>query len=533
MSDWQQTFSLDGEDVATLRQQAENALNALAYRGWRLENRVDEGGGGGAGTVSSYDIDLVPNDNSASVMTQNHALITSALAGMSSTGGHFVFGAGVFYVDTNNDGPLLYYPNTTISGLNRIASRVQGNGASAVLSPARGTTYSTDSANRTTNVLFHNLGVWNTSAATAGGIAIDARQVSNSYFEYLDVRQSETGIRLGNVCYSNEFSQIQASGCDNGFHATNGSNENSFVKCRASGVEIGFLFEDGANAAMNNVTIDRCTIETFSTVAIRLDHSATAGDDFDNFRILNTRMTSGTTGIDLIEQGAGEITNLLIVQAGDDSVTNILNWEIGGNTYVAGNAAVLTAMRGARNFLMIHGGKLWPVRPGFHNSVESNSALLMYTDSASRVAVRGSADTTNGDLVANDITNATNGAGTERVNYNRLRVSGPTAHVAGDYAASAGFGTSPTITPASNSTDSRGRVSITADTTTAANPTLTLTFQDGAWPSAPFVTCSRGDTESTAGEWRVTSTTTTTAVFTFVGTPTATETYILDFAVIG
>lgn len=107
-----------------------------------------------------------------------------------------------------------------------------------------------------------------------------------------------------------------------------------------------------------------------------------------------------------------------------------------------------------------------------------------------------------------------------------------TDHVAADYAASAGFGTTATVTPVAGTNDRGGRVSVASSGTgQAANPTLTLTFKAGAFEKAPVVVCMRGDTAAAAGDWRVTSVTATSVVFTFVGTPVAAETYILEFLV--
>lgn len=107
-----------------------------------------------------------------------------------------------------------------------------------------------------------------------------------------------------------------------------------------------------------------------------------------------------------------------------------------------------------------------------------------------------------------------------------------TAHVAGDYAASANWGTTPTITPLAR--DTGGRVTVLAQATTGANPTLTLTFKDGTWTTAPALSYGRGDTAApTTCFWALTSISATAAVFTFVGTPTAGNTYALDFTVTG
>lgn len=106
--------------------------------------------------------------------------------------------------------------------------------------------------------------------------------------------------------------------------------------------------------------------------------------------------------------------------------------------------------------------------------------------------------------------------------------SSGTALATTDYALSAGWGTSPSKAVAG--TDTAGRVSITAAATTSANPTVTLTFKGGTFTTIPVVVATRGDIATpTTGWWAVTGTTATTATFTFVGTPTAGNVYILNW----
>jgi hypothetical protein len=118
---------------------------------------------------------------------------------------------------------------------------------------------------------------------------------------------------------------------------------------------------------------------------------------------------------------------------------------------------------------------------------------------------------------------------------NRLRVrrlaGGGTAHVSGDYAAS-GWGTAPTVTPSAR--DTGGRVTIVAGTGPSANPSITLTFKDGTYTTAPAVVVSRGDAASpSTGTWILNAVTATTMVAQFIGTPVAASSYVLDFLVVG
>jgi hypothetical protein len=82
-------------------------------------------------------------------------------------------------------------------------------------------------------------------------------------------------------------------------------------------------------------------------------------------------------------------------------------------------------------------------------------------------------------------------------------------------------------------TGQRGRFTVTSSgSSQGANPTVTITFPDGAWPSAPHAVVGRagGDQLTVADTW---STTTTTLVITFNGTPVAAQTYVYEFILMG
>lgn len=115
-----------------------------------------------------------------------------------------------------------------------------------------------------------------------------------------------------------------------------------------------------------------------------------------------------------------------------------------------------------------------------------------------------------------------------------------TALVAGDFAASANWGTSPVIAVVGG-TDQAASLTIQAKATTGAAPTLTLTFKDGTWTNVPIVVAQRTDVvaataapdATVTNQWVVTSVTATAVVFTFNGTPVANSIYGLAFEVFG
>ena len=123
----------------------------------------------------------------------------------------------------------------------------------------------------------------------------------------------------------------------------------------------------------------------------------------------------------------------------------------------------------------------------------------------------------------------------------RLDAHQGTALATADYVLSAGWGTSPTFT-AVRGTDAGAAFTITAKATVGANPTVTLTFKNGAWANgAPIVICGRTEIVAATGapaaavsnEFVVTSVSTTQAVFTFNGTPVANSTYGCSFICMG
>lgn len=117
--------------------------------------------------------------------------------------------------------------------------------------------------------------------------------------------------------------------------------------------------------------------------------------------------------------------------------------------------------------------------------------------------------------------------------FKRLATKAATDHVAGDYALSAGWGSTASISAVS-AVDNRGQFTVTsAGTGQGANPTITLTFKDGAYAGGkPFFSIVRngGDQLTVTQSW---TTTTTTLVITWAGTPVAGQTYTFEFVGVG
>lgn len=118
--------------------------------------------------------------------------------------------------------------------------------------------------------------------------------------------------------------------------------------------------------------------------------------------------------------------------------------------------------------------------------------------------------------------------------HDRISASLGKALVAGDFALSAGFGTTASIAVSSGSTVARGEATITsAGTGQGANPTCTLTFPDGAYDAAPFAVASRSGGSQRSVQMEVTTRAAGSMVFSLIGTPVAAETYKFNWEIVG
>ena len=109
-----------------------------------------------------------------------------------------------------------------------------------------------------------------------------------------------------------------------------------------------------------------------------------------------------------------------------------------------------------------------------------------------------------------------------------------TVHDASDYTLSSGWGDTASLTTVA-ARDTGGRlIVLCGGTGIAANPSITLTFADGAWSSFPATVCSDGNTPGMAdGRWAVTSISATAMVLTFYGTPVSGTAYAVNFITMG
>lgn len=110
-----------------------------------------------------------------------------------------------------------------------------------------------------------------------------------------------------------------------------------------------------------------------------------------------------------------------------------------------------------------------------------------------------------------------------------------TALVAGDFSLSSGWGTTASVSAVSGN-DHRGKFTVTsAGTGQSPNPTIEMSYKDGAWAAAPLAVVYRrgGDQMGVSLSWDEANTGNTKLVITFEGTPSAGESYQFGWHLIG
>jgi hypothetical protein len=270
---------------------------------------------------------------------------------------------------------------------------------------------------------------------------------------------------------------------------------------------------------------------------------------------------NGTYGVNINPTGTAPMqTHLLTMISGDDNglalihlgpsagVGSAVTWLIEGvkaEKHTPGkqnDAIILDGMNGSP--VTIHGVAF------LNNSGQpANSAIKIINATArlswSGIDATGLPSTPSGgcsgsctNYVVNDTSvngrNSIRTSGTYGGDYfaNRLWANYRTELAPSDFTLLA-WGSSATVSVYGGSTDQRGQIAVTASGSgVAASPTLTLTFHNGTWFTAPFAIVGRNDTSAPprAPTWR---TTPTTLVITFPGAPVAGVSYKFAWMVIG
>lgn len=416
--------------------------------------------------------------------------------------------------------PIIIRDNVSLVGTNRLATRISGDMASSLLQ-APSTTYSTNAAERTFNCFVRDL-MFDNRSGDAGSACLEWSQISLGGVERVDLRNAASGVSVENALLcnnnsiNNHFAHIQATGCTTGYRMSNGANDNLWLDCRVSGCTNGFVVRPGSNGSTNNVNFWMCKVESFSSIGFDIDGDG--GANFAEAFLIGCRLTSdgsvGPVGVFLGQTNGVQVRNSGVLMPHFDNV----------NVTIQDNSPAAN-----RNWMNLQ-GIMFPLRIGAAGSnaqpIADDFSLLRYSQAGTQNLFRNNLDTVPQDVVVDGVT-VQNLNGTQRVTTPRDAYSN-TDLVAGDFALSAGWGTTASISAVAG-TDQAGRFTVTSSGTgQAANPTITLTFPDGAMVGPPYgaVARSAGDQLTVPTTW---ISTTTTLVITFNGTPVAGQTYTFDF----
>lgn len=240
---------------------------------------------------------------------------------------------------------------------------------------------------------------------------------------------------------------------------------------------------------------------------------------------------------DVLISGSGVTTKLL------EDVVPVGNERLVSNVYGTGTATAFSLDTGRT---LAAGDKLIDIAENGTSRVyvEQDGTLVVVAGGANvtgTLAVTGAAtvSTTLGVTGASTLAavSGTTGTFTGTVDSKRFSATQGTALVAGDFALSAGWGDTATVSAVyAGSEDTSGGVQVTCNGTgIAANPTITLTFKDGTFTNSPNIIAvralSNGVDQPTIPFWP--SASATVATFTFMGTPIAGQLYEVRWFVIG
>lgn len=168
-------------------------------------------------------------------------------------------------------------------------------------------------------------------------------------------------------------------------------------------------------------------------------------------------------------------------------------------------------------------------------SLSVSTSIAATTSVAATTAITAGTTITAGTGITSTTGNITATAGD--VDCRRLVANNGTALAAGDFAISAGWGNTGSLAVTSTAKDQRGGFGVTAGGAgIAADPTVVLTFKDGVFPEIPVGIICKAEISGvapTTAYWVVTSTTTGTITFTFIGLPVSGSTYSARYVVIG
>jgi Pectate lyase superfamily protein len=277
-----------------------------------------------------------------------------------------------------------------------------------------------------------------------------------------------------------------------------------------------------ANGDVNSNTWTRCRVTNSGQHFFYLESTAPGVYAYDNvFRDITAEICDG--GIAKVLSAHGTVFEN--VNAFDNTTTTLDLFYVGAG---AGNlASFYTRFINCQRLAGTLGGGLVDIRLQSGNKAARTTIMCADTATHGGMSIDVGNNSWWGFGLPSNTTITNNGGNYVWIDeLGTIRSSGPistaarisaggTNLVGGDFALSAGWGTTASVTGISG-VDSRFRLAITSNGTgQAANPTVVLTFKDGAYAAAPWASYGRGDLAApTTGYWAMTSRTTTTMTFT-------------------
>lgn len=275
------------------------------------------------------------------------------------------------------------------------------------------------------------------------------------------------------------------------------------------------IYEDaeGATAKSNPLTTDANGMVECWIVGGKYDLSVTVGSTVKLYTDVAT---------------VGGEQHRSTIYGGGTGVAHILDTL---RAMVAGDVILALRSAGSNKFTVAGDGEIVAGTAGATHAL--TGSLSATTSMSAGTSVAASTTVTAGTGVTSTTGNVQATAG----NFvgKRLVTTQGTAIVSGDFALSAGWGDTATITFGPGGRVHHGQMGVTANGAgIAANPQITFTFPDGAFDESPhYVVCRRERVAPVDAYWRIFSHSTTAVIFEFVGTPVAGSEYSLSYVGIG
>jgi len=262
----------------------------------------------------------------------------------------------------------------------------------------------------------------------------------------------------------------------------------------------------------------------------------------DSFRVDSTSPTV-PSGRSLAWGSAGVTsrdTGLSRTAAATLAVGNGTQGDASGNLIAASITLATVTQTAATAFTLKdnQGGTRYSIPSGGAAAATLNNTAIGGSSTVDGVVIGGvtpAAGTFTTLIGSGAVTLSGTGSTNPMASVNRVRANRGTALVSGDFALSAGWGNTSSISGLSG-TDSAFTLTVNSSGTgQAANPTITLTFHDGTWTNTPIVCITRGDGSTPQTGFWITqaATSATQAVLQFVGTPVAGQGYFIWVMVMG